>query len=113
MADRVDKAILDLLVAEREAILTGDFGALPPLALRKESLFGRLEAGQVNVPGLRRIGAQVSRNQRLLAAALRGLREVSDRLGLVRDLRQGFSTYDSQGQKSTVAAGKPTFEHKA
>lgn len=113
MAERVDQAILDLLVAERQAILTGDFDALPTLAVRKESLFGLLEAGQVTVPGLRQIGAQVSRNQRLLAAALRGLREVSDRLGLVRDMRQGFSTYDRQGQKSVVAAGKPAFEHKA
>lgn len=112
MTDRLNKAILDLLAAEREAILTGMFEALPALAGRKESLFAALEQRPGTPPGLRRIGAQVSRNQRLLAAALRGLREVSDRLGVVRDLRQGFSTYDSHGQKSTVAASKPGFEHK-
>lgn len=113
MAERSDAALLDLLAAERTAILAGEFRALPDMALRKEVLFAALDAGAINIPVLRRIGAQVSRNQRLLAAALRGLREVSDRLGLVRDLRQGFSTYDSQGQKSVVTADKPAFEHKA
>jgi len=31
----------------------------------------------------------------------------------VNTLRQGFATYDSAGQKSTVATARPAFERKA
>lgn len=113
MADILDQTLFDLLTEERQAILTGAFDRLPALAGRKEALFDDLAAAQVTVPRLRLIGAQVSRNQRLLAAALHGLREVSDRLGIVRDVRNSLSTYDSTGQKSTVAALRPSFERKA
>jgi flagellar biosynthesis/type III secretory pathway chaperone len=112
MADPLNKALMELLAEERLAILAGEFQRLPTLAGRKVALFAKFEATPATVQTLRRIGAQVSRNQKLLGAALRGLREVSDRLGVVRDLRNGFSTYDSQGQKSTVAAARPGFEHK-
>ena len=113
MTEDVDQTLLDLLAEERQAMLTGRFAAFPDLARRKEAAFARLEQAGLGCTALRRIGAQVSRNQRLLGAALRGLRDVGDRLGQVRDLRDGFSTYDSQGQKSTVAGPRPGFEHKA
>ena len=113
MADILDQTLLDLLFEERRAILAGEFDKLSGLALRKEALFDDLAAAAVTVPRLRQIGAQVSRNQRLLAAALHGLREVGDRLGLVREVRNSLSTYDSSGLKSNVAQARPTFEHKA
>jgi flagellar biosynthesis/type III secretory pathway chaperone len=108
-----DQTLLDLLTEEREAILKGAFDKLPGLAGRKEALFGDLAAAAVSGPTLRRIGAQVGRNQRLLAAALRGFREVSDRLGIVREVRDSFSTYDSAGQKSHVSPTRPAFERKS
>lgn len=113
MAEPVDQAILALLAEERRILLTGDFGAFADLALRKQALFVRLGSAALSVARLRRVGAQVSRNQRLLSAAQRGLREVMERLAQVRQMRDGFSTYDSQGQKSTVASPKAGFEHKA
>ena len=113
MADILDRTLLDLLTEERQAILAGQFDQLPGLAGRKEALFADLASAAVTVPRLRQIGAQVSRNQRLLAAAMRGLREVGDRLDLVREVRDTLSTYDSGGQKTTVAPARPTFEHKA
>lgn len=113
MPDILDQTLLDLLAEERQSILSGAFDKLPGLAGRKEALFAELAQTAVTVPKLRRIGAQVSRNQRLLAAALRGLREVSDRLGIVREVRDSFSTYDSTGQKSTVAPLRPAFERKS
>ena len=109
----LDQTLLDLLTEERQAILTGEFDKLPGLAGRKEALFGDLAAAAVTVPKLRRIGVQVSRNQRLLAAALRGFREVSDRLGIVREVRVSFSTYNSAGQKSNVGTARPAFERKS
>ena len=113
MADILDQTLLELLSEERHVILTGQFGQLSGLAGRKEALFQDLAAAAVTAPRLRRIGAQVSRNQRLLAAALNGLREVGDRLGLVREVRDTLSTYDSSGHKKTVTSTRPTFEHKA
>lgn len=113
MTDNLDQRLLDLLTEERQVILTGQFDRLPGLAGRKETLFGDLAAAEVTVPRLRQIGKQVSRNQRLLAAALRGLREVGDRLGFVRDIRDNLSTYDSSGQKTTVGSARPSFERKA
>ena len=104
MGNILDQTLLDLLAEERQAILTGQYDQLPGLAGRKQALFGDLATAAVSVPRLRQIGAQVSRNQRLLAAALRGLREVGDRLGLVREVRDNLSTYDSAGQKTTVAS---------
>lgn len=113
MIDNLDQRLLDLLTEERQAILTGQFHRLPGLAGRKESLFVDLTAAEVTAPRLRQIGKQVGRNQRLLAAALRGIREVGDRLGLVREVRDTLSTYDSSGQKTTVASARPSFERKA
>ena len=113
MADNPDQALFAFLKEERTVILTGQFDKLPELAGRKVALFDDLAGAAVTAHRLRQIGAQVSRNQRLLAAALRGLREVGDRLGLVREVRNTLSTYDSSGQITTVASTRPSFEHKA
>jgi flagellar biosynthesis/type III secretory pathway chaperone len=113
MADILDQTLLDLLTEERQAIMAGQFDKLSGLAGRKEALFGDLAMAAVTVPRLRQIGIQVSRNQRLLAAAMRGLREVGDRLGLVRDVRDNLSTYDKSGLKTTVVSTRPSFERKA
>jgi hypothetical protein len=113
MADILNQTLHALLTEERQAILSGAFDKLQDLAGRKEALFCELVQAEVTAPNLRRIGVQVSRNQRLLAAALRGIRDVGDRLGTVREVRDNFSTYDSAGQKLTVAPPRPGFEHKS
>lgn len=113
MADNATTAILDLLEKERAMILTGDFDELAPLAPRKDALFARIGGESADADSLDRIGRSLARNQTLLAAALDGIKDAATRLGIVNDLRRGFATYDSAGQKSTVATARPAFERKA
>ena len=105
--------VFDLLEAERSIILRGTFAELAPIAARKERLFARLADGRLTAGQLRRISAQVARNQTLLAAAMAGVQDVVDRLAILRRAADGFNTYDSLGQKSEVNTAPPAFERKA
>lgn len=114
MDETVENLILDLLDAERAAILEGAFDRLARLAARKEALLvqcqSELRSSRVQ---LRRIARYVDRNQRLLGAALDGVRDATMRLKALRNVRETLVTYDSQGQMARVASGPPGFEHKA
>jgi len=113
MRDGPTQPILDLLAAERSIILSGTFDGLAQIAVRKEKLFARLADGQVTAGRLRRISAQVERNQTLLAAAMAGVQEAVERLAVLLRAADGFNTYDSLGQKSEVNTARPAFERKA
>ncbi|NCO86073.1 MAG: flagellar protein FlgN [Rhodobacterales bacterium] len=113
MAENTTSALLDLLETERAAILAGQFDSLAPLAPRKEALFAALAQAPADPATLDRLGRSLTHNQSLLEAAILGVRDAAARLDHVNTLRQGFATYDSAGQKSTVATARPAFERKA
>ncbi len=114
MSDGTGDLILDLLDDERAAILAGAFDRLGRIAADKETLFTRLaQDGPPAGPGIARIAARVERDQRLLAAAIAGLRDAGARLRVLRAVRDGFSSYDARGVRATVAQTPPSFGRKA
>ncbi len=108
------QAILDHLAAERAAILQGEFSALAVLQEKKVPLFDRLaQSSGLAAPDLDQIGAGVSCNQRLLTAAMEGVRQAGARINAMSDARDTFRTYDQHGQTRDVAQNQPAFERKA
>lgn len=111
MAKTMD--LTELLERERVAILSGAFGDLAVLAKDKERLLSDLPNQELGARQLRFISAAVSRNQTLLAAAIEGVRSVTDRLEELRVSRKGFNAYDPKGARSHVGAAQSAFERKA
>jgi hypothetical protein len=106
--------VLDHLTAERAAILRGDFPALDKLRVAKVALVDRLaQSSGMTAFDLGQVGAGVARNQRLLTAAMAGVRQAGARLSAVTDARDTLRTYDQRGQTRDVAQLRPNFERKA
>ena len=96
---------------ERHAIRTGVFAALTDLAARKEELADGLEGAPAEA--LERLRARAQGNQRLLAAALKGVRAAQRRLDLITRASRSLSSYDALGRARTVASGGPKVERRA
>lgn len=113
-AEPAATALARLLEEERSAILSGRFADLEPLGLRKRDLLSALADSDEPAPTLARLGARVAQNQRLLAAAIAGLRDGARRLSAIREAAAGFRSYDRDGARADVtAAVRPGFERKA
>jgi hypothetical protein len=93
-------------------VLAGDFGRLADLRQRKEALFKALAAGVLDPANLRRIGADVARNQALLMAAMAGISDATQRLAELRTARDGFLAYGRDGQREPVSSMRPSLERK-
>lgn len=93
-----------LLEREKASLLAGDLAALAGLAAEKEALLARLrESGANQLAGVAALRERATRNQRLLDAAMLGIRRVSARLSAYRQVRRSMETYDPQGRKETIA----------
>ncbi len=103
--------LVDLLRIERDVIRTGDFSALPDLVQRKEGLMAMLEG----TPARRLVAAQemALENQRLLDAALRGVRSVQARLAAIRQASKSYTSYDRDGKARTINPEAGTVERRA
>ncbi len=99
-----------LLDTERRAILDADFDRIDALSGEKARLLGRI--GRESPVTLRRLAAQVGRNQRLLLAAREGLRDGASRLGAIR-AGAGFCAYGRDGSRSEIAGEPARFERRA
>ncbi len=102
--------ILALFESERRGIMAADFTALDVLRTEKEALLAQLEHGmpQLTAADLARISQAAQRNQGLIAAALRGLRDAHQ-----PKPRPAFSTYSASGDRAAYPAAPPAFERKA
>ncbi|MCR9085365.1 MAG: flagellar biosynthesis protein FlgN [Rhodobacteraceae bacterium] len=95
--------IEDLLDAERDALLEGDFDAVRDLKDRKEELLASLlehRAG-LSPESYAQLSEKAARNQSLLAGAARGIAAVRQRLQEIRDARTGNVSYDAEGRRPT------------
>ncbi|MEX1661485.1 flagellar protein FlgN [Thioclava sp. 15-R06ZXC-3] len=103
-------ALIDLLRLERDAIRAGDFSALIEIADRKEALIADLAGSSpARLDELRVIAAD---NQRLLAAALEGVRAAQRRLNAILSASKGFNAYDKSGQVKPIRRGDGSLEHR-
>ncbi|MBW6505399.1 MAG: flagellar protein FlgN [Rhodobacteraceae bacterium] len=96
---------------EGHAIRAGSFSALTDLATRKEELAKGLAGAPAEA--LERLRARALSNQRLLAAALKGVRAAQRRLDLITRASRSLSSYDALGRARTVASGGPNIERRA
>lgn len=96
------RALSALLDRERQALLSGDLNVLTNLTAEKEVLLkklGSLASGSSQLANLRK---KVERNQVLLAGAIEGIRDVSERIKLLRKAQRSLETYDRLGQRAMV-----------
>ncbi len=94
-----DADALDLLDQIHGAILRADFAQLSSLtpALEKSiSHAAQIQDAQL----LQKIQQRAQRNAVCLLAAGRGVRAAQRRINELRDIRQGFSTYNDRGQRA-------------
>lgn len=92
-----------LLEKERQALLKGDLDAISTILHEKEAIldqFGAIDEPRTET--LAPLREKVSRNQALLESALKGIREVAERMNALRRTQRSLETYDSAGRKSVV-----------
>lgn len=113
MSDPAVQDALFLLAAEKTAITCGDYPALDQLAPRKSALFARLDKAVLTPVEARALAACLAQNQRLLAAAVQGIKAAQDRLAALRQVRDGLQVYDQTGQFTCPAIHRPDLVKRA
>lgn len=110
-------ALDGLIDAERHAIRSGAFEGLGQLADEKARLIDAVARHQVAGPDQRalltRIQARTSENQRLLAAAISGVRAAQRRLDMIRRAARTLNSYDALGRATTIGSTAGTIERRA
>ena len=95
------KSLEEVLDLERAALVDGDLDRLTNMVPEKEKLIGAINDLQVLASeDLIRVQQKVQRNQALLNSAADGIRAVAGRMAELRRVRQEFSTYGADGQRS-------------
>ncbi|WP_282152945.1 flagellar biosynthesis protein FlgN [Ruegeria atlantica] len=98
------KSLEDVLELERNALVQGDLDCLHHTAPEKEKLIGAINDLDVfDSDELIRLQRKVERNQALLNSAAEGIRAVANRMAELRRVRQEFTTYGADGQRSEFA----------
>ncbi|NOD94115.1 flagellar biosynthesis protein FlgN [Ruegeria sp. HKCCD4884] len=98
------KSLEEVLDLERAALVQGDLDRLAHMVPEKEKLIGAINDLQVqDSDALIRVQRKVERNQALLNSAAAGIRAVATRMAELRRVRQEFSTYGADGQRSQFA----------
>lgn len=103
-------AILD---AEHVAILAGDFDSLNAQSAEKESLLARKPGANAGEDDLSAIARKVTRNQSLIAAAMRGVRTAQVALGDAQSIAEGSKVYGRNGEVSRLSGKPGDFSHRA
>ncbi|MFZ5963523.1 flagellar protein FlgN [Thalassococcus sp. BH17M4-6] len=108
-------ALSDLVTEERSALLDGRLDALSDLLDRKEALITALAAQDPpDRAELEALQTSMQRNGVLFDQALEGIRNVSKRLGALRQLRKSVDTYDASGRRTAISdPGAQRLERRA
>ncbi|KEO54239.1 hypothetical protein TP2_04770 [Thioclava pacifica DSM 10166] len=102
---------MNILRVEREAIRAADLGALTGLADQKQRALARLEnPSSEQLLALRQMATE---NERLLAAALQGVRAAQTRLKTIMIAARGFDSYDASGRRAPIRRDGSAFERRA
>lgn len=103
-----------LLAAERQALASGDIGAVADLLADKQAALARLQKEGIPPQSLIHLRGEAQNVQVLLAACLEGITAARAHLTELRRVSSGLTTYDSHGRKTDVTT-EPThgLERKA
>ncbi|ARU02599.1 flagellar protein FlgN [Yoonia vestfoldensis] len=113
MRDPTIAQLRSLLEAETTAILAGQYAVLDDLAARKDQLFDDLQQAPRTATDLRAISGLLTRNQALLAAALKGISAARLRLTALKAVRDGLQVYDQSGRFAASPVARPDLVRKA
>lgn len=108
--DRIAR-LIDLLRLEKDVIRNAEFAALPELIARKTTLLEELKG----TPARLLLGVQemALENQRLLDAALKGVRAVQARLAEIREASKSYTSYDQHGKARKISPEGGSVERRA
>ncbi|WP_444453495.1 hypothetical protein ACTTAI_20445 [Rhodobacter capsulatus] len=108
--DRIAR-LIDLLRLEKDVIRNAEFAALPELIARKEKLLDELQG----TPARLLLDAQemALENQRLLDAAIKGVRSVQARLAEIREASKSYMSYDQNGKARKISPEGGSIERRA
>lgn len=114
MNDDIAAALRRLIDDERAALRSGRFADLAGIALRKTAILPRLAgATRDEMQRLRDLASDLARNQRLIEAALNGVRAARARARAVRAAAQGTKSYAPDGAMRQIAAPATSVERRA
>ena len=103
-----------LLDAEREALFKVDEGKLAEVLAQKEQLLTSIGSMRTKPRDLETLLAKSQRNQALLDAALRGIRQSTEVVGRYRKQRQIITVYDHLGGRREIQpSAQSSLEKKA
>ncbi|MGY6696765.1 MAG: hypothetical protein ACXIUW_12205 [Roseinatronobacter sp.] len=103
--------LFSMLDAEREALLSGAYDQLEPIAKAKADFLSVLEGQDSAPPFLEKLGLRLEQNSVLLKSALDGLKEGrSIVLGMAAS--QTLTVYGSDGAQKALRRRDTTFERK-
>jgi hypothetical protein len=112
MTEPIFEELMELLGAERAAILSASYDGLAELEQRK----ARLLAGYLALPADHgkniRLLEESNRNAAMFSAAMEGLASVISRLRELEDMKAGFHAYGSDGQSRRVAPEEGRLKRK-
>ena len=103
----------DILKLERNALLHGHYDALTEITKSKQAVLMKLDQDRHQSASLEVVKSLISENQRLTAAALRGISVAKERIATLKQIRDGLTIYDPSGKVSMVKTQCATFEKKA
>lgn len=105
--------MLEVLAREREAIRKADYDILNALAEEKADTFALLMQDRTDRATLELVQKGLAVNQKLLAAAISGVKAAQARLREMQNVRQELTVYDRAGQMAPVRTARPALEKKA
>ena len=103
--------LIDLLRLEKDVIRNAEFSALPELVSRKEALMEELKGTPARL--LLGVQAMAVENQRLLDAAIKGVRSVQARLAEIRGASKSYTSYDQHGKARKISPEGGSIERRA
>lgn len=106
-------ALEDLLMREREAIMSGQYDRLQKLTVEKESLLNALTKTRVDQKVLTRLREQTERNGILLDAMRAGVGSALDRVRALQEPKPALQTYDQSGRKREMKSEESTAVRRA
>ena len=112
---RIFKRIERLLDQEKATVLSGELKRLPQLITQKEALFSQIgEHPNPDPTLLKRLQQKTEQNQKILDAAMLGIRAATDRISEIRKKGSNLKTYSEQGVRAQFSGlPRQSFEKRA
>lgn len=106
------KRLYDLLEHERMALTHADFAALTALTAEKESVLGALTEMQLPQADMQAIADQITRNQTLLAAAMKGVKSAQTTVAGLHKSGATTNVYGRNGEVSRLGSAGEVLSQK-